>query len=48
MAGQEHLWDYYTRVALQRGAQAARNSDKTIKYGEGYQSVFPHVMETLA
>jgi 4-oxalomesaconate hydratase len=47
-AGQEHLWEYYTRVALQRGAQAARNSDKTIKYGEGYQAVFPHVVETLA
>ena len=48
MAGQEHLWEYYTRVALQRGAQAARNSDKTIKYGEGYQAVFPHVVESLA
>jgi 4-oxalomesaconate hydratase len=48
MAGQEHLWEYYTRVALQRGAQAARNSDKSIKYGEGYQAVFPHVVETLA
>ena len=24
MAAQEHLWEYYTRVALQRGAQAAR------------------------
>jgi 4-oxalomesaconate hydratase len=48
MAGQEHLWDYYTRVALQRGAQAARNSDKSITYGEGYEAVFPHVTETLA
>ncbi|MBS0559259.1 MAG: PIG-L family deacetylase [Proteobacteria bacterium] len=48
MAGQEHLWEYYTRVALQRGAQAARNSDKAIKYGEGYEAVFPHVTETLA
>lgn len=49
MQGQEHLWEYYTRVALQRGAQAARNSDKkAIKYGEGYQSVFPHVVERLA
>jgi 4-oxalomesaconate hydratase len=48
MAGQEHLWDYYTRVALQRGAQAARNSDKKITYGEGYESVFPHVLEVLA
>ncbi len=47
MAGQEHLWEYYTRVAEQRGAQAARNSDKKIKYGEGYQAVFPHVVETL-
>jgi 4-oxalomesaconate hydratase len=48
MAGQEHLWEYYTRVALQRGAQAARNSDKKIAYGEGYESVFPHVHEVLA
>ena len=48
MAGQEHLWEYYTRVAQQRGAQAARNSDKAITYGEGYESVFPHVVERLA
>jgi 4-oxalomesaconate hydratase len=48
MAGQEHLWDYYTRVGLQRGAQAARNSDKKIVYGEGYQAVFPHVVERLS
>jgi 4-oxalomesaconate hydratase len=48
MEGQEHLWDYYTRVALQRGAQAARNSEKKITYGEGYQAIFPHVVDTLA
>ncbi len=49
MAGQEHLWEYYTRVALQRGVQAARNSDrKGIVYGEAYEAVFPHVVETLA
>lgn len=48
MEGQEHLWEYYTRVALQRGAQAARNSEKVIRHGEGYQAVFPHVVETLA
>ena len=48
MEGQEHLWEYYTRVALQRGAQAARNSEKSIKFGEGYQSIYPHVVETLA
>ena len=45
MAAQEYLWDYYTRVALNRGVQAARNSSKKdIKYAEGYQRVFPHVV----
>ena len=48
MAGQEHLWEYYTRVALQRGAQAARNSDAPCIYGEGYFNVFPHVTDHLA
>ena len=47
MAGQEHLWEYYTRAAQQRGVQAARNSDKKITYGEAYEAVFPHVVETL-
>lgn len=52
MAGQEHLWEYYTRVALQRGVQAKRNvgitSTQIITYGEGYQSIFPRVMENLS
>jgi 4-oxalomesaconate hydratase len=48
MTGQEHLWEYYTRVAEQRGVQAARNSDKKITYGEAYEAVFPHVVEALA
>ncbi|MNJ76974.1 4-oxalmesaconate hydratase [compost metagenome] len=52
MAGQEHLWDYYTRVALQRGVQAKRNvgiaSAHNIVYAEGLQSVFPRVTENLA
>jgi 4-oxalomesaconate hydratase len=44
MAAQEYLWDYYTRVALNRGVQAARNSAmKDIKYAEAYQRVFPYV-----
>jgi len=47
MNAQEHLWHYYERVALQRGAQAARNSHKNIKYGEAYQRVFPQVTEEL-
>ncbi len=48
MAGQEHLWDYYTRVAMNRGNQTARNSDKTCTYGEAYEAVFPHVVDSLA
>lgn len=51
MQGQEHLWEYYTRVALQRGVQAKRNigiaSAKNIVYAEGYQSIFPRVTESL-
>ena len=48
MAAQEHLWEYYTRVALQRGVQAARNSNAKIHYAEAYQRVFPQVTEELA
>jgi 4-oxalomesaconate hydratase len=47
MAAQEHLWEYYTRVALQRGMQGARNSERKMKYGEAYQRVFPLVAEEL-
>jgi 4-oxalomesaconate hydratase len=47
MAAQEHLWEYYTRVALQRGAQGARNSDKKMVYGEAYQRIFPLVTDEL-
>ena len=45
MRAQEHLWEYYTRVGLQRGAQAARNSDYKITYAEAFQRVFPHVTQ---
>lgn len=48
MAAQEHLWEYYTRVALQRGVQASRNSDLKITYAEGYQRVFPQVTDMLS
>src|SRR5580704_4489700 len=47
MVAQEHLREYYTRVALQRGVQGARNSDRKMKYGEAYQRVFPLVTEEL-
>jgi 4-oxalomesaconate hydratase len=48
MKAQEHLWHYYERVALQRGVQASRNSNKSIQYAEAYQRVFPQVTEELA
>jgi 4-oxalomesaconate hydratase len=48
MAAQEHLWEYYTGVARQRGNQAARNSGKTVMYGEAYQRVFPTLADVLA
>lgn len=47
MDAQEHLWEYYTRVGLQRGVQGARNSERKMKYGEGYQRVFPQVSGEL-
>jgi 4-oxalomesaconate hydratase len=47
MKAQEHLWQYYERVASQRGVQASRNSNKNIKYGEAYQRIFPQVTEDL-
>lgn len=45
MLGQEHLWEYYTRVALQRGVQGKRNSGRVMQYGEAYQRIFPLVTD---
>lgn len=51
MAGQEHLWEYYTRVALQRGVQAKRNigitQAKNIQYAEGFMRLTPTVVAQL-
>jgi 4-oxalomesaconate hydratase len=47
LAAQKHLWDYYTRVALQRGVQGGRNSGNAMTYGEAYQRLFPMVVEEL-
>lgn len=48
LAAQKHLWDYYTRVALQRGMQGGRNSGRAMIYGEAYQRLFPMVVEELS
>ncbi|MBC7202227.1 MAG: PIG-L family deacetylase [Pusillimonas sp.] len=52
MAGQEHLWAYYTRVAQQRGVQAKRNigiaAARSVDYAEGYMRLTPSVVGELA
>lgn len=48
LAAQKHLWEYYTRVALNRGMQGGRNSGRPMTYGEAYQRLFPDAVETLA
>lgn len=52
MEGQEHLWDYYTRVAQQRANHFKRNSGgqaggRDCKYAEGFESVFPRTVDEL-
>lgn len=48
LPAQKHLWDYYTRVALNRGVQGGRNSGRAMTYGEAYQRLFPEALEVLA
>lgn len=48
LAAQKHLWEYYTRVALNRGMQGGRNSGRAMTYGEAYQRLFPQAVEELA
>ncbi len=53
MAGQEHLWDYYTNVAENRGNHFRRNSGgqaggRPARYAEGFQAVFPRTVDALA
>ena len=48
LAAQQHLWDYYTRVALNRGMQGGRNSGAAMTHGEAYQRLFPQALESLA
>jgi 4-oxalomesaconate hydratase len=52
MNGQVHLWDFYTRVAQQRANHFKRNSGgmaggRDCKYAEGFESIFPFVMDEL-
>jgi len=47
LAAQKHLWEYYHRVALNRGVQGGRNTGKPMTYGEAYQRLFPEALEVL-
>jgi 4-oxalomesaconate hydratase len=52
MQGQEHLWNYYTNVAENRGNHFRRNSGgmsggRPSQYAEGFQSVFPRTVDEL-
>lgn len=53
MAGQEHLWQYYTDVGARRGVQIQRNSSANLGHttsarGEAYQRIFPTVSTEFA
>ena len=49
MEAQEHLWQYYTDLAVRRGVQAVRNSGKKgIRYAEAYQRFYPQVTGELS
>jgi 4-oxalomesaconate hydratase len=48
LAAQKHLWAYYERVALNRGAQGGRNTGRAMTYGEAYQRLFPIALEEFA
>ena len=47
LAAQKHLWEYYHRVALNRGMQGGRNGGKAMTHGEAYQRLFPEALEVL-
>ena len=52
MEGQEHLWEFDTRVAENRANHFTRNSGgmgggRACKYAEGFQSIFPRTVDEL-
>ena len=52
MEGQQHLWDFYTNVAENRGNHFRRNSGgmaggKPSRYAEGFQAVYPITVDEL-
>ncbi len=53
MQGQQHLWDFYTNVAENRGNHFRRNSGGQAggtpsRYAEGFQAIYPICVDELA
>ena len=53
MQGQEHLWEFYSNVAENRGNHFRRNSGgqaggSKAEYAEGFQSIYPRTVEELS
>ncbi len=52
MQGQEHLWNFYTNVAENRGNHFRRNSGgqaggRKAEYAEGFEMIFPRTVDEL-
>ena len=52
MQGQEHLWNFYTNLAENRGNHFRRNSGgmaggRPARFAEGFQSVYPRTVDEL-
>jgi 4-oxalomesaconate hydratase len=51
MEGQEHLWDFYTNVAENRGNHfrnsGGQSGGRKATHAEGFQSVFPRTVDEL-
>lgn len=52
MEGQQHLWDFYTNVAENRGNHFRRNSGgqaggTPARYAEGFQAIYPTCVDEL-
>ncbi len=52
MEGQQHLWDFYTNVAQNRGNHFRRNSGGQAggapsRYAEGFQAIYPTCVDEL-
>ena len=53
LAAQQHMWDYYTDLAVRRGVQLKRNAGPNLglpadAMGEAYMRLYPQVTEVLA